>query len=266
VVAVSLKNGNSTGHDPNAALLDTPAGSIFVDCPAGIHPVNGDRECLVGVADLGGVPPADGTWTVRVERLSGPTNGEFDAWMPTGDVGFCAVGWDNPSPGGTISIPGTAQHVITTGAYVTKTDWTNFKGDVISYTSPLTVGDIAPFSSEGPTRDGRLKPELVAPGMGIASARSRKVRIKRGTEGRLRTVEDKKHQVLEGTSMAAPHVAGAAAQLLSLDPSLTATEIRTLLVNNTATDGFTGGGLPDITWGHGKLDVFSAAVDHLGPP
>jgi subtilisin family serine protease len=63
------------------------------------------------------------------------------------------------------------------------------------------------FSSKGPTGDGRLKPDLVAPGERILSAQS--TGGKPGAQTNC-YVED------SGTSMAAPHVSGAVAAFLSL--------------------------------------------------
>jgi subtilisin family serine protease len=66
--------------------------------------------------------------------------------------------------------------------------------------------------------------------------------------------------VLEGTSMSSPHVAGAAALLLSIDDTLTTSEVRQLLMDNAVADSFTGG-VPNSTWGTGKLNVLGAAND-----
>lgn len=78
----------------------------------------------------------------------------------------------------------------------------------------LTVGacskerELAEFSSRGPTLDGRMKPDIVAPGVTIVSARSSNSDLD-PYDG------DKLHTVLSGTSMSAPHVSGAMAILMS---------------------------------------------------
>ncbi len=255
---------NSTGHHPSVSAQETPYGTIFVECPAAPHPLNGDRECVLGVDDTGGIAPAAGVWTVSITggSVPPPSTGRYDAWLAIAERGDCTWGWDQPSAGHSITLPGTAQEVITVGAYVTKDEWRSVTGDMFHYSPVPVLGDLAAFSSEGPTRDGRPKPDLAAPGMGIASSRARTVPIAAGTEGSERTVTDRKHMILEGTSMAAPHVAGAAALLLSIDPTLDAAQIRALLIGSARQDGFSSG--QPNRWGAGKLDVQAAATG-LGP-
>ena len=96
-------------------------------------------------------------------------------------------------------------------------------------------------SSRGPSACGQAStpyPELVAPGVGIRTA------------GRYGT-----YQVLSGTSLAAPHVAGALALLLSANPNLTASAQESALMQGAHDLGVAGF---DNVFGLGRLDVLAA--------
>lgn len=73
---------------------------------------------------------------------------------------------------------------------------------------------VSEFSSRGPTGDGRIKPDIIAPGEWITSASS-----------------DGGFVTLRGTSMAAPHIAGVAALALQARGNLTPAEFKALLMN-----------------------------------
>ena len=108
-----------------------------------------------------------------------------------------------------------------------------------------------PFTSQGPTADGRLKPEVSAPGRGILAARSMPARGWREGESRLRESS--------GTSMASPHVAGTVALMYqAAGRPLTITELRSLLINST--DPIPGqlGGSPRL--GYGYLNTRAAVA------
>jgi subtilisin family serine protease len=100
---------------------------------------------------------------------------------------------DSASHGGTIADPGNADLAITVGS--------------THRTSPHAFG-ISYFSAKGPTADGRMKPDLVAPGERIVSCAVTDAASKKA--GYVPFKED------SGTSMAAPHVSGAAAAFLSV--------------------------------------------------
>jgi subtilisin family serine protease len=151
-----------------------------------------------------------------------------------------------------VSEPANAPDVISVGAWVTKTGWIDCGGRNVGYAVPPTLGDIADFSSPGPTRDGREKPDLAAPGMGIGSATTFDVAVTcPGTASGLLN-DGMQHQIYEGTSMAAPHVTGATALLLQKYGPLTPAEVKTYLFAHAVTDGFTGA-VWNRFWGHGKL-------------
>ncbi len=70
------------------------------------------------------------------------------------------------------------------------------------------------FSSRGPSIDGGIKPDISAPGSNILSSFNG---------------NNSDYEVLSGTSMSCPHVAGSVAVLLSAKPTLTFDEISQLL-------------------------------------
>lgn len=135
---------------------------------------------------------------VEVDRLvkSGVTvvvaagNTGYGSFKST--IGSTSAGMDV-----TINDPGNADLAITVGS--THRDMPHVYG--VSY-----------FSSKGPTGDGRLKPDLVAPGEKIVSCAARDSKLKTDGAG----TEPCEYVETSGTSMAAPHVSGVIAAFLSV--------------------------------------------------
>ncbi|WP_158578666.1 S8 family serine peptidase [Spongiactinospora rosea] len=124
-------------------------------------------------------------------------------------------------------------------------------------TKALAVGAVdrrdrlTPFSSRGPRHaDHAVKPDLTAPGAAIVSARAA------GTG--LGTPVDDHYTAADGTSMAAPHVAGAAALLAQARPDLGATGLKDTLTS-TASDG----GARWFEQGAGRVDVARAIAQRV---
>ncbi len=174
------------------------------------------------------------------------------------DFGDGKVYFANGDPNYTISQPASADHAFAMAAYINRTYWTAYNNVVWGF-GYASTGIIAPWSSLGPRVDGHLKPDIAAPGSVTISMRDRHVYsypddywvASNGTS------RDSAYYVMEGTSMATPVGAGAAAVILSKSPSLTAEQVYSAMRNGAITDGNTGG-VPNTTWGSGKLNVNAA--------
>lgn len=118
-------------------------------------------------------------------------------------------------------------------------------------------GGVAGFSSRG--EDGRPEtyPDLSAPGADIVAPCSLQLPI--CLTGALGSPDPLFYSTLSGTSMAAPHVAGIAAQVLQVAPDLTPAEVEAILVG-TAEDR----GLPAFADGAGLVDAVAAVQAAAG--
>jgi len=154
---------------------------------------------------------------------------------------------------GTITSPGNSPAAITVGA----TD--------DQETVPLSDDTLAPYSSKGPSLvDFVVKPDIVAPGTWIVSARAvaswldtehheLTLRIGDYRNDPARFTQDGAYYSLSGTSMAAPMVAGAAALMLQKEPTLTPATIKARLMKSAVKDDRLV-----FETGAGMLDVYAA--------
>jgi hypothetical protein len=172
-----------------------------------------------------------------------------------------------------ILTPADGKNIIAAGAYVNRPEWTDVTGQTHFFQTQQATGELADFSSHGPTFDGRNKPEICAPGKHINAAYptfweelSTPIAFLSQNNPYWMFVEDTIHANYSGTSMASPAVAGCIALLLEAKPDLKFNEIRDLLTSTALTDAFTdaSGPLPNGLFGYGKIDIFSAVLAALG--
>jgi subtilisin family serine protease len=111
---------------------------------------------------------------------------------------------------------------------------------VISVGAVNSNGEIASFSSHGPTYDGRIKPEVCAQGVSTWCV----------------DANSDSYRTASGTSISAPLVSGAAAVILSAHPDWTPMEVReAMMMTADRVDN------PDNNYGYGVIDVM-AAIDY----
>ena len=215
------------------------AENLYVDNASdGTNPNNGDNEIQVSLI---GVTPGS-NWSFTITDEGG--GGRFDGWIIT-NTGATILEGDTRC---TIDEPGNAYGVITVGSFNTK--------ELPDFPTENGIGEISYFSSRGPTRDGRQKPELTAPGAWIAAALS----SNSFREG----LPDPMHTLLRGTSFSAAHVSGVIALMLSYNPQLINEEIRMKLMETSASDAFTGL-IPNTSWGYGKANAYEAVTSIYDP-
>ena len=159
---------------------------------------------------------------------------DFQAAQPT---------WLQGNPYYGIQQPACSNSVIAIGAY---------SSESLNSVGTEVGGTLAYFSSYGPTLDGRLKPNVSAPGVSVESSLSS---FRDGTYTVTSTAEfdgmTYDFAKLSGTSMSSPATAGVVALMLEANPTLTAGDVRDLLEQTAREDNDTGA-LPsegDWVWG-----------------
>lgn len=201
-------------------------------------------------------------------RLMTTGTGKFDSW--TFDL------YDGTLPGAA-SMPDSSKYklsdtketitnsfncldnVISVGNYTNRKTYIDYNGN--TYVNTATdPGVLHPTSSRGPTRDGRIKPDICAPGdMTLAAVvLSMQADIIANYPDALAL--GGYHVRDGGTSHAAPGVAGIVALYLQRYPTASVPQIKNDLLCSAKRDGFTGSSLPDNNWGYGKANAFGTLV------
>lgn len=170
----------------------------------------------------------------------------------------------------TVSDMGAGDSVLLVGAYASKVAFTDINNGNWTYGSYVQAGNLVPFSSRGPMIDGRIKPDITAPGLTIATSVSSYDTSYTATgSNKTRTKSFYADPVLNknfyysefiGTSASAPAASGIVALMLQARPTLGPKQVNDVLAQTAILDNFTGA-LPaagNNNWGHGKINAYGA--------
>lgn len=222
-------------------------GSMVGSNGVGVAP--GARWITVRAFDSAGI--AQGSWLHRAFEWILAPNGD-----PALAPDIVNNSWSNGNAAFTEFLP-DVQALISAGIYPVFAAGNNGPqagsiGSPGSYQGVLAVGattiddEVAGFSGRGPSPWGEVKPEISAPGKAVVS-----------------TMPGGIYEARDGTSMAAPHVAGLAALLLQASPSLEGNLTQlTRIITSTATS--IEGTEPNNKYGWGRVDAYNAVMSVAG--
>ncbi len=146
-----------------------------------------------------------------------------------------------------------SKNVMTVGAYYVR----NSMLDVDSIPRSYFVNPYrrANFSSIGPSRDGRIKPEIIAPGSRIITTQASQVLADKAVNARSTLYLGGQHAITDGTSFASPAVAGIVALYFEKYPTATYLDVINAIINSADTEQFMGS-LPNNSYGHGRINAY----------
>ena len=204
--------------------------------------------------------PASGIWNLKLKSATGAIS--YDGWIASSKLGNATVTISGANNSKSVGMPGTAEGAITVASYASKWSWTGIDGSSYVYSNDYDgTDDISSFSSIGPTRDGRQKPDLSGPGQAIIAPLSM---ASYASQSSTSIAPGGKYIKEQGTSMSSPFVAGTVAIMLGAKPDLTSSQIKEALKSTAETDVFTTETIPNYTWGYGKLNSFEAVASAMG--
>ncbi|MFE7762072.1 S8 family peptidase [Streptomyces sp. NPDC057438] len=221
--------GKYRGVAPRADLLN---GKVLSDegygddsgIVAGMDWAAAQGADVVNLSLGGGDTPETDPMEAQIDKLS----------AEKGILFVVAAGNEGDWGAGTVGSPGSAAAALTVGA----------------------VDDrdrLASFSSRGPAKDGRIKPDVTAPGVAITAAAAPGSVIEREVGQK-----PKGYLTISGTSMATPHVAGAAALLKQRHPKWTYAELKAALFASAK-----GGPYTPFEQGSGRIRVDRAVKQKI---
>ena len=191
-----LGNALHKGMAPQANLVF----QSIMDSSGGLGGLPSNLNTLFSQAYNNGARIHTNSWGAPVNGAYTTNSRQVDEYVRNNDMTVLFAAGNEGPGSGTISAPGTAKNAITVGATENLRPSFGSMADNINH--------VASFSSRGPTRDGRIKPDVMAPGTYILSARS-----SLAPNSSFWANHDSKYAYMGGTSMATPIVAGNVAQL-----------------------------------------------------
>jgi subtilisin family serine protease len=261
-VQIVAPGGAATAMVATRSIQHVNVGGVAVDI-VGIPSPNGEIQLSITIHG----PGENAEWIVRFQN-AGAAAVTVHGWVTTfGNKDDCWAPFTflppHVSPATTITIPATARTAIVVGSYDNKTSWCDWTWS----------GGISSFSGRGPVRGAHgnnpidPRPTITAPGRGITTPNYDACNLPGKFCSWWPDWMTSLYSSVRGTSISAPHVAGAIAIMLQVHPTMTRDDAVRILGATARPPVST----PDLNVsGFGKIDVNAAVaqanLEHLGPP
>lgn len=255
-----------TAESEKSDTLHTPAGDFCITVygyPSAFNPSDKGYEVMIAAPERIGTIPAS------VELVGAGSDVEF---FTHSDI-LCSNPLNSALNAGeythNINVPSSAPAVISVGMSSYRTGFLNQAGDWIQ-TTTITDGLRSPYSSVGPTIDGRMKPDVTAPGINVISSYNSFYREANPNASNAildvsySEVNGRKYvwNANSGTSMSSPVVGGIIALWLEANPELTPAQILEIL-SKTGRHADPSLAYPNNQYGHGDIDAYSGLLEVL---
>lgn len=227
---------------------------IMVEAASQIYPENDCYNTHIAVSGIRNLGNA--YFALRIKGESGKVN----VWCNTPATEFSTRGFEGWLGGDfemTLNeVGGTGKRITSVGSYTSDS-----QKATLDYSSTHPVNDISPFSSRGYTADGRMKPDICAPGCIITAAYNEKLAA--DPENFFNGLVENRYEINgvtyyyganSGTSMAAPIVTGTYALWLQAEPTLTPEQAKEVLKLTATQDSYTSN---PATSGYGKINTYA---------
>ena len=202
------------------------------------------------------MPAANEQWQMEFITDGGKfmTACDYGSFTAGGNQGFV-----EGSAASTLASTSTGKEPIAVGAYVSRKDYNDISNT--PHSNQWTEGDIYERSGKGPTFDGRIKPDVVAPGAAVVSSLNSfaPIYVVPNTDKVYKeTIDGRMYYwgVGSGTSMATPAVTGTMALWLQANSTLTLNQAKQIIGESAISDAFANN-LPNSVFGYGKINALA---------
>ncbi len=198
-----------------------------------------DNHEIAGYVFMDDTTYQNKTFTLTLNSLQNANNNKTiirHAWCASSTIsapygGFSqGTAYANPFYPYTLANGACGTEAITVGAFISRESWPASDGKTYHYVNAGKRGGIASFSSIGPTADNGKKPDIIAGGSIILSARSKDASF--STSFLPPSPYTEHYAYMQGTSMAAPVATGAIALLLDKNPDWTPADVKDYLFHH----------------------------------